>query len=336
MTVPAHIADSTATTAAPLGVHELVDRIATVLRLAAGNGNPHGVSRDQFNRARALATDPVPSAQAVCKRLKRSWTEVVQLALGPVAKRMGQGARRARRAIDRECPDSLLHTALKACTFALGTAPSPQAYDRWADATEARRLRRGLVANPLPHSATILSRLGDWDDALVAAGVMEPRTKGRATGHPKTSRPVAELIDEFIDAVGILPTRKYFEEWCRRKDVPVGGDVRKWRQALAAARECRTRSGKSTPTVVTPAKDAPPLPAQQQIIQRVGPVVQVWTDESILEALRYYGRTYLRPGQRPTQGHFGSCSAGDPKLPSKSTLTRHGKGFQEWCREAGL
>jgi hypothetical protein len=343
MTLPTNIAassaDAVSADAEVLGVHALMDRTATVLRLAAEGGDAHRVSRDQFNAARHLVDERVPSAQAICKRLKRSWAETVILALGPIAARMGQGQIRRDRQVDRDYPSAVIFAALKASAYSIGRLPSAQDYDAWAAAHAAGRERRGVTPNPLPHSTTIAKRFGDWADALVAAGIIESKDEAATGQPPRGSHPVIEIIDEFIDQVGILPTRRYFEQWCSRMDVPVGGDVRKWKQALAATRDRRSRAGKTTPGVITAAKDAPPLPAQVARTKRGTKAVVVWTKETILDALRYYGREYLK-GAAPTQRHYGSCATGDPRLPAKSTLTARGKalgfGFQDWCREAGL
>jgi len=333
---PAHGTTATDAASAPPGIHALIDRTAAVLRLAADGGDPHDVTRDQFNRARGLVDGQVPTAQAIGKRLKRSWAQVVDLALGPVGGRMGQGVKRDTGPIDRECPDSLLLTALRARAFAEGGVPSARSYDAWADAVDAKRRRSGFAPNALPHSATILERLGDWGDALVAAGVIESKKDLPKRVKPRKTRPIVELIDEFMDAVGILPSEAYFEAWCARMDIPVGVDIRPWKAAIAATRERRTRAGKSTPTVLTPRNLAPPLPPHKPQVRRQGRMVTQWTEEKILDALRYYGRKYLRAGQQPTQKHYGACASGDDALPSASTLTRHGKNFQAWCKAAGL
>lgn len=333
---PAHGNATTSSASVPLGIHALIDRAAVILRLAADGGDPHGVTRDQFNAARGLVEEDVPTAQAICKRLKRSWQQVVELALGPVGQRMGQGVKRSSGPVDRECPDSLLLTALRACAFAEGGVPSARSYDAWADAVDAKRRRSGFAPNPLPHSATILDWLGEWSDALVAAGVIESKKDLPKRVKPRKTRPIVELIDEFMDEVGILPSEAYFEAWCARMDIPVGVDIRPWKAALAATHERRTRAGKVTPTVLTPKNLAPPLPPQKPQVRRQGKMVTQWTEEKILDALRYYARKYLRDGQQPTQKHYGACASGDDALPSASTLTRHGKPFQDWCKAAGL
>lgn len=338
MTLPAD--DSAALT--PLGSHELMDRVGDVLRRAAGAGDPRAVSRDQFNAARDAG---VPSAQAVCKRLKRSWREVVPLALGAVSDRQGRGKRgrgnkRRSNDVERDFPDELIHVALQACAFALDHVPSPHEFDAWASAQAAQRERRGMLANPLPHSSTIISRLGDWPAALVAAGIVERAEQVDHHAGLRVKRPVAETLDDFIDEVGILPTRHYFEDWCRRKDIPVGRDARDWKAAVAAVRTRRAAAGKATPAEMTMPKDAPPLPDPVPRANRGTKGTIQWDKDRILDALRYYQRTYLTDGRAPTQKHYLACAKGDPKLPASSTLTRKGEalgwGFQDWCRAAGL
>lgn len=330
----------TASRAEPLGVHELVDRVRTVLRLAAGESDPHVVSRDQFNVARHQLDVRVPTAQAVCKRLKRSWAEVIKMALGSVAERQGRGKKRSGNDVHRDCPDELIHTALRACAFAVGHVPAAHEFDAWVSDQAIRRERRGTIANPLPHSVTVIGRCGDWPAALLEAGVIEHRDQIDRHETLRTTRPVADLIDEFIDRVGILPTRHYFEDWCRRLDIPVGRDARDWTAAIAAAREARTRAGKATPDEMTMPRDAPALPDPVARSKRGTKGEIVWTEELILEALRHYKRQYLKGGRAATQKHYVACASGDPLLPASSTLTRKGKplgrGFQDWCHEAGI
>jgi len=81
-------------------------------------------------------------------------------------------------------------------------------------------------------------------------------------------------------------------------------------------------------------RKSPPLPDDEESADRRRGRRDYWTRERCLEALRRYRDAYLR-GKPARQRHYRDCAKRDSKLPSCSTLQRHGK-FQDLCREAGL
>ncbi len=92
--------------------------------------------------------------------------------------------------------------------------------------------------------------------------------------------------------------------------------------------------GASTLGRAVPARWAPELPEQVENKMRRRIRRGHWTKDACLEALGYYGKTYLK-GQAPRATHYRAWAKGDANLPSRSTLQKHGR-FQDLCREAGL
>lgn len=319
------------------GFHAVMDAVARVARAAAVGDDPHTIGRRRFNAARADVDASVPTAQALVKRFGRPLHSLIDLALTETNERgIRLGPDHESRA-HRDLPPELIFKALRACVVATGQVPLAYDWDAWAKAENHRRERAGLTPLPLPHSKFILDRFGGWGAALVAAGVIEdaatlptPHTWNR-----KTARPAAESISECIDATGILPTRRWFIEWCQRMDIPVGGDLQPWGEAVAACRELRRAAGKTTPATATRPKDAPPMPDQvTSDAPRRRTFGTRWTREECIAALARYGQEYLK-GKPATQRHYRACAKGDPDLPSPSTLQKHGL-FQDLCTEAGL
>jgi hypothetical protein len=311
------------------GFHELLDRAALVARSAAGGAEPTGISREQFNGARATADPALPTAQGLCKRLGVArFSDVIRLALLPASERGGRGALAPAEQVSPEFPADLMARVLQAAAFGLGHPPaSAYEYDAWVAAERTRRARARLLANPLPDSSTILGRFADWPGALAAAGL-------EAEPGPRSPR-AANTLDAFIDEMGFLPANSYFERWCARRDIPLGRDSRVWADVVAACRAERTARGKWTPEALTPTRNSPPLPAPAAGRRPSGRRATEWSEERILAALRRYGQLHLN-GAKPTQRHYRACAKGDPELPSPSTITAHGMKFQEACQKAGI
>ncbi len=319
------------------GFHAVMDAVAQVARAAAAGDDPHTIGRRRFNAARAEVDASVPTAQALVKRFGRPLHSLIDLALTETNERGVRLGPDHDSRVHSNTPPELIFKALRACVLATGQVPLAYDWDAWTATENRRRERAGLTPLPLPHSRFILDRFDTWGAALVAAGVIEdaatlptPQSWDR-----KTARPVPESISECIDATGILPTRRWFMEWCQRMDIPVGADLKSWGKAVDACRELRRAAGKTTPATATSPKDAPPLPDQvTSDAPRRRAFGTRWTREECIAALARYGREHLN-GKPPTQRHYRACAKGDSDLPSPSTLQKHGL-FQDLCTEAGL
>jgi hypothetical protein len=317
------------------GYHGVLDAVAEVVRVACANDEPMPIGRRRYDSARAALDNGAPSAQALSKRFGMPLASVIEIALAPAHNRVAEiGADKSAQVSD-EMPTDLMLKALCAAHRDLGTIPGAYEYDTWADHFLSGRRRAGLLAFWLPHSVTITSRLGSWDHALRQAGLLAPEAEmPRWPAHAPTAPSVLESLDACIEEIGVLPGMSYFLEWCRRKDIPVGGNLTPWRNIVECVRVLRAARGASTPGRAVPARWAPALPKQTAIKKRGRARREYWTRDACLEALVYYGKTYLK-GQEPRQRHYRARAKGNENLPSPSTLQKQGR-FQDLCREAGL
>jgi hypothetical protein len=340
--------DSAGRFAGGVAFHSTLDAIQAIAEHAAAAAGiePAAVGRDRFNSSRhdlALMRE-CPSAQGLVKKFKRPLSLLIQAAIGDrdVAGQMiGQYVVTGPPTNDALANDDVIWS-LKAATFAIGRAPTAQEYDHWIREWARERRERGAFGVPTPASTTLLSRFGDWSAALEAAGAVESAAANRQLARRRsTAAPCETILDNCIDEIGCLPSRRYFEEWAKRKGIPVGSDLKPWGAVVDKCRDLRKAAGKWTPSASTSRREGPPLPAQvpeEDNMRRRsgGSTGAYWTRERIIEALRdEYGAKHLN-GRRPSDSHYRTLARGRRDLPSAETV-RHAFGvIQAAFRAAGL
>ncbi len=317
------------------GTHDLLDQVAKIARHAAGeHGDPHRIGKRRFNRSRLALGVQGASPDAIRHRLGLTLADAIDMALTEAAERLNVRRQDRTGQSDRDLPEALIGILLRACRFQTGQTPSPASYNAWAKREQQARIQRGMIENHLPNAGTITTRMGSWEQALASAGIEEPAPTSGLHRHAGGARPHAELLDACIDAIGCLPSRRYFAEWCKRMDEPLGRASESWSQTVKAVRALRNASGKWTPQSGLSADLCPPLPdpveAEDGSRSRRR---QRRTREEAIASLRRYGAEHLKG--RPTQADYRACCAKDPLLLAPGTLEKFGK-FQELCQEAGI
>lgn len=317
----------------PISLGHLLDGVAEVARAAAG-GDPskvRTVSKRSWDQARLRHQGhDLPSAEAVRKRVRFPWGRVLELALSDRSDRprlMGQWDPSHTEGWGDSGPDLALRT-LRTVALRRGSAPTPFEYDVAVDSLEADSAKRKGEPLLLPSSVYVLSRFSTWSAALQESGLeAPPRLKPR---HPAVA--LADSLDAFVDEFGVLPTSKYFLEWCRRRDIPTTRVKIGWPNVVAELRKARDSRGVSTPKVSTASKCLPPLPPP---VPRRRRMAFSHSREEVLASLRRYGDLYLVPGTLPRQRHYMAACRRDRDLVWPNAIGRYGR-FHDVCREAGI
>ncbi len=327
--------------------HELLDAIQHIAETAAHEAGiePRMVGRDRFNDSRhdLGLTRRCPSAQALSRKFGCPLSLILEAALGDhddANKVIHHGAGGWVQTAEG-LPNDQVVWALRAAAFAIKRPPTSTEYDEWTREWDHARGALGAFIVPTPSAATMIARFGDWSAALEAAGAIESASEYRKLARRRsTADPCEQILDRCIDATGILPSRRYLEEWAKRSGVPVGKDLKPYGEAVKKCRALRDAAGKWTPAATTRADLAPPLPAQvtedKNMRRRSGGHQTYWTRERILAALRdEYGAKHL-DGRQPTDGHYRALARGRRELPSAETV-RHAFGtIQSAFGAAGL
>jgi hypothetical protein len=238
-------------------------RVVREVSLAAARtagGSPTSVTKVAWDAARAAAGHASsPRAESIRNRLGLPWARVLELAAADPAvwpHRLGvRGTERfAEAGADREA----MVRALRSVAFQTGSRPVVASYEALRVRFNTRRQRAGGLAMLMPSVWTITRKFGNWDAAITAAGLdsQYPPAPPRVS-----SRPPAEVLDEFIETQGFLPTRGYFEAWCAACDLQVGRAVRRWSDLVGEVRRQRGARGAHTPAVALSRADSPALPA---------------------------------------------------------------------------
>jgi hypothetical protein len=316
-----------------LGLSAVLDGLETVALSAVENDRDQAltISKAVWDRAR-LAQErlDLPTADAICKRVRLSWRRALALALAEASRRttlLGQWDSSHAAEWGDDGPE-LAVRALKAVTARIGRIPAAFEYDYEVRAIEMESQRRkAWKPLRLPLSSYVLSTFGTWNTALVASGIALPRAGQRR--HPTPT--LAESLDRCIDHVGVLPTSEYFLEWCARMDIPTPR-LRGWAGVVDEVRARRQSRGAATPDRVTPAKVSPSLPTS---VVRRRRAAFLHSREEVLASLRRYGKLHLAAGDLPRQRHYLLACREDPELIWPATIGRLGR-FHDLCREAGI
>ncbi|MDA8332595.1 MAG: hypothetical protein M0027_15600 [Candidatus Dormibacteraeota bacterium] len=310
----------------------VLDAVAEVALLAS-DGDASGaqaVSKSAWDAALLKSQiSCVPSAEAIRKRFAMPWRRVLRLAFTDPSLRprllgqwdgshfagYGSGGR------------DLAIRALQAVSLRLGHAPAPIEFDLAVQAMEARRsLRRSGVL--LPRSQYIANQFSSWDGALAACNLQPPQAP--PPRHPVVDR--GSALDNFIDEYGVVPPIHYFEEWCRRLDIPTKRRRAGWKELVAQVRGNRAARGAATPAIISRGRSLPPLP---EPLPRRKRVPHRYTREEVLASLRRYGELYLPAGVLPRQKHYLAMCREDQDLIWPASVGRFGP-FHAMCREAGI
>lgn len=310
-----------------LGNQQILDGVAALITAAGGLA----LSVRQFNQLRAGHVPPLPSAQAIVKRLGVSWPEVRALASldAPArAERLGHLGAEGR----PEFPeDGILIRALRSAALRAGGPLSPDTYNRVRPALQAD-LERASCLVRLPHPSSFETRFGSWRAAMEWAGLEAPTAGPPA---PRRARPATELLDAFIEEFGVIPPSSWFPAWCRAKDIPVGRDARRWTEVVARVRADRNARGLPTPDRLARIDELPLVPQAPESPRKPKGPNGAYTRRQVLDSLRRYRSEHLVAGRNPTWRDYRAAAATDPQLVPSSCLSAHGR-FQDLCREAGL
>ena len=318
---------------ARLGLSAVLDGLETVALSAVENDRDQAltISKAVWDRARlSQERFDLPTADAICKRVRLSWGRTLALALAEASRRttlLGQWDSSHAAEWGDDGPE-LAVRALKAVTARIGRIPMAFEYDYEVRAIEMESQRRkAWKPLRLPLSTYLLSRYGKWNTALEASGI-ELRPAGQRR-HPAPT--LAESLDRCIEEVGVLPTSEYFLAWCVRKDIP-RPRLRGWADVVDEVRARRQSRGAATPDRVTPAKVSPSLPTS---VVRRRRAAFLHSREEVLASLRRYGKLHLAAGDLPRQRHYLLACREDPELIWPATVGRLGR-FHDLCREAGI
>lgn len=329
--------------------HTTIEAVRRIATHAAGEAGiaPDRVGANRFDRARSdlgIGLDECPTARGLKKRYRRPLSDLIAASLGDpedVNEVLGRGRSDGRAHAQEGLTREQLLLSVKAAGFQMGEAPTPESYDQWAIDWAVERQRMGAFESALPRSVTLLAEFGDWPAVLAAAGVIPSAQAFRANRlSRREADPAEEILDRCIDETGILPVRRYFEDWTRRKGIPLGRDLKPWGATVERCRALRQAAGKTTPAASTPENQSPSLPSQvpsaQNQRRRSGGLKVYWTRELMLDALRtVYGPRHLR-GARPTEDHYKTARGRSRDLPTLPTLKKMFGTLQNACREAGI
>lgn len=180
----------------------------------------------------------------------------------------------------------------------------------------------------LPRSQYVIAQFPSWDAALQTCGLQIPPVP--PPRHPVVDREVA--LDRFIEEYGLVPPIHFFEEWCRRVDIPTKRRRAGWKQLVDQVRQTRAERGANTPGQISRGPSLPPLP---EPIPRRQRVPHRYTRAEVLASLQRYGEVHLPSGEFPRQKHYLSKCREDHHLIWPAAIGRHGR-FHEMCREAGI
>jgi hypothetical protein len=316
---------------ARLSTTAALDAIAEVA-ISAANGSrsgAHHVSKGSWNRARdALGRTELVSADHHRQRFNLSWPNLLNLALRSPAQRTHL-IQTWERAEDRGWgPEGaqLSIRALRAVAHVVEHSPSQLEYHETARLMEQSRRWGRRPRLPVPGLAFVVETWSGWDKALAAAGLV-PVVRQRR----EAPSPAVETLSRCVDATGIVPTRRWFLQWCQRLDIPLGRDNVPWRDLVVRVRELRAEQGLPTPPRATSAKASPRLPTAVAPRRRATPV----TLERVIWSLQRYDRLYLKPGQLPRQKDYMMAAKVDGHLVWPHFALRFGT-FHELCRKAGI
>jgi hypothetical protein len=317
---------------ARLGLSAVLDGLATVALGAAAGDRDQAltISKSAWDRARlAQERFELPTADAIRKRLRLGWRRTVSLALAETSRRptlLGHWSTPSFSELGDDGPESA-RRAVTAVAARIGRTPTPFEYDYEVRAIEMEcQRRKAWKPLRLPRTPYVLSTYGSWQKALEVSGLELPARQRR---HPTPM--LAESLDRCIEEIGVLPTSKYFLEWCARQDIPTPR-FRRWAAVVDEVRVRRQTRGAATATKTTPAKWCPPLPARTERRRRAA---FLHSREEILASLRRYGELYLLPGNIPRQRHYLLACREDPELIWPASICRRGR-FHDLCREAGI
>lgn len=318
--------------AAETSFHELFDGLRAVA-LAAASGDIDAakvVSTRRWDaQRRTSGGGQLPSSAAVRKRFGLSWDVLLSVAFAEPARRAYLiGVRQSPPLAGRYAPEECVQ-ALQAVARRVQRSPSALEYDHVAARIEdeRQRLRHATSFLELPRSGIVKEAFGSWDDALAVAGLRRftplPQEGSRGPSWE-------EVLDRFIDATGVLPTRNYLRKWTEHNDISLGRPRRPWAEVVDEVRQRRAERGAVTPDEPASLKDPSLFPRIEQLPRRrtQAPLSR----DDALASLRLYAERYLRPGQAPRLRHYKNVASGNPELIS---LGRYGK-FQDLCREAGI
>jgi hypothetical protein len=319
------------------GFHDLMDGVqAVALSVTSGDSKrARHISKDRWDRQRVfLQRYDLPTAETVRQRLRKhcSWDRALEVALAPTAHRL-QILNRLQSSTTTTTKASSGKAvlvigdigALLCARQRLKHTPSEVEYEMVANAiARERSRRREIVPSRLPSAEAIRQRHGSWQAALKAA-----KLPSRKSEQPITLTTPTDVLDQFIDDQGFLPTEEYFRAWARQEGVPLPGAERRKKFSLHVeeVRSLRKTRGVWMPPKALLQEDCPALTKPEPRAR--------YSAEDRLRDLRLYGAT-LVPGELPGYKDYqAKRSAFDPPLMAVRHLVK-GRSWQELCQEAGI
>jgi hypothetical protein len=319
------------------------------LSLLVDAAEPTQVTQRDFDaaaeRVAANGGPPLPEAKRITERLRKSWSEVLTIAHEPPEKHSHLlGAKEKEKSAQDWLTDEYVAHVVRRVANRLGvTTLTPGVYDAERDAMLAEDARQWSHRRPLllPSADAIITKLGDWDAALLLAGlevgVRAPQKLGRSR---------LDVMDDFYDAHGEQPSWRAFLEFARESNVSASAeDGRKWSETVAAWRQRRRDRNLPEPRVVVrpggrspqtdPGRNKRPNYRSGTINRSDGthPHRRDWSERSdcVTQMERYLHS--LAPNERSTKRGYRAWARTQDSAPSTSRFDRHG-GFESVRRDA--
>lgn len=292
---------------------------------------PERVTQVQFDTAagRDARFAQLPRAQQLTRILKQGWKDLVELSLRPQASRERSLVMR-QRADNAGCLEhGQGEYALRLASLRLGGVASfgPKEYrlEREAILREVGADTASGFSEPhllLPSEDQLLTLFGDWDSALVAAG-LRPRdgVVNTVQGRPPK---IVDVLDRCFEAHGTEPRMKELALFAQANGIPFprkergrpfSDFVREWK-------ERRTAAGLPVPAGVPPKRDRPDYSRDVGAREEGEARAKSWElDECVTWLRRYLDDLTL--GARPSTRGYDKWAESVDGAPWLSSLTRY-------------
>jgi hypothetical protein len=315
---------------AVLDHYTLLDQIGTVAR-SADPTDPQHVSQRAFDIAAARSDkfSGLPRAARLTRILRQGWRDLLELSLREPADRARTLAMRTRVENATWLTHDQAEFALRLVCRRLGGVASmtPADYRRERDRAIAAAGGGGndLVA-ALPDEHQIAGLFGDWDRALVSAGL--PPRAAAAPAPERITPTIVEVLDRCYEAHGTQPTLGELVLFARANRIPFPRKTvgRPFADYVEEWKDQRRAAGMPVPDRPPAKRDRPDYSADVGAGGGDDParIQRRTTDELIPWLIRFLDQ--LPSGSRPTQRRYGDWATNMDGAPSYSTLGRHG-GF---------
>jgi hypothetical protein len=315
---------------------------------------PTAVTRCAFDAAAEQAASnggpPLPTAKQIAERLRKKWRVVLTIAQEPPEKHSHLLGNKEREEPAQEwlTDDYVAYSLRRVANRLRVTTLTRGAYKAERDAILAEDARRWGHERPLliPSADAITAFAGDWDAALLLAGLevgVRP-SRGAAAGAAASQ---LDVMDWFYDEHGEQPTRAGLYDFARASNVCMSGEGgRKWSETITAWRQRRRDEGLSEPRVVERkggrGHHAPnygatgattPFTSRAPGSSTGHSHFRNWRKRSDCVAWVERYIQSLPPGEHSTKREYAAWARKQDGAPSYSRFDRHG-GWESVRREA--